>query len=383
MSGSRTGPWRPALSLALLAAVAATAAPSAAAQSADPAMLSVGATVQGRLQASDPSAFERGRFRTYAFDAVAGERYIITMRSGDFDAYLTAARSVGGVTDVLATNDDGGGGTDARLRFTPPSPGRYLVVAQSLTLEGTGSYTLQIERAGPEPAPEPIRVGQTLRGSLDGHSAVEPNGRPYRMYTLQAGRDERRTITMRSTDFDAYLYIQRRSANGIVDVGSDDDSGGDRDARYTLTGPGEFLILASAFRSDAEGAFTISVEEAPALRRVPPRPIAFGTPVEALLTDLDPQLDDGSHFHLFTFEGRRGDRIRISLESTDFDAFLALGRPGEGGELDVLIGDDDGGEGTDALIETSLDQDGTYLVRATSFFGGQTGAYRLRLDRER
>ena len=58
-----------------------------------------GQSVEGRLSENDPALFQRGRFKVYQFRAQTGVRYVATLQSGDFDAFLTLART----TAVLRT----------------------------------------------------------------------------------------------------------------------------------------------------------------------------------------------------------------------------------------------------------------------------------------
>src|SRR4029079_11792310 len=106
-----------------------------------------------------------------------GQKLVVTMRSGAFDAYLTIARMVAGITDAMATDDDRGGGeknTDARIRFTVPDDGPYLIVAQSLTEDGAGAYSLTLDNAPATTtgAPRPIAIGQTVTGQLAETDAI-------------------------------------------------------------------------------------------------------------------------------------------------------------------------------------------------------------------
>lgn len=113
---------------------------------------------------------------------------------------------------------------------------------------------------------------------------------------------------------------------------------------------------------------------------LPPAPIAAslsplerGIPVEGVLTDEDPVLDDGTFFHLYALEGREGEQLRLRLSSPDVDAFLVLfSLLG-----DWLVSDDDSGGGTDALLEATLPEDGTYLVAVNTVWAGETGRYTL------
>ena len=120
----------PLVSLLTLAALSAAPAPLAAqasraanapAQGMRPIRL--GQDVAGTLAATDPSLSGRGPFHAYRFTARADKRYVITMTAPDFDALVTVMREVGGLTDQIASDDDGAGGTDARMSFGPHSAG--------------------------------------------------------------------------------------------------------------------------------------------------------------------------------------------------------------------------------------------------------------------
>jgi hypothetical protein len=69
--------------------------------------------------------------------------------------------------------------------------------------------------------------------------------------------------------------------------------------------------------------------------------------------------DDSFDYVYYYFTGEEGDNIRIILEAWEFDPFLVLGLADEEDTLDY---DDDGGEGTNSLIEYTLPQSGAYVI---------------------
>ncbi len=71
----------------------------------------------------------------------AGKAYTIDMASGDFDTYL---RLMDPQLRTIAIDDDGGGGTDSRIRFSPTTDGEYHIVATTFD-GGTGEYTLTVK----------------------------------------------------------------------------------------------------------------------------------------------------------------------------------------------------------------------------------------------
>lgn len=107
-------------------------------------------------------------------------------------------------------------------------------------------------------------------------------------------------------------------------------------------------------------------------------PIRMGQTVSGRLDASDPRLPDRSHYELWSYRGSRGETISATLRSSDFDAFLAVGRMSSG-TFDEIESDDDAAGGTDARVVVTLPADGEYVIRANTLAGGQTGAYTLAL----
>jgi hypothetical protein len=346
-------------------------------------VLNAGHAVSGTLVESDPSMTSRGRFQVYRIEAQAGERYVITMRSEAFDAYLTIARDLGGITDAIITDDDGGGGTDARVLFRPVTTGSYLVIAQAYGEDGVGAFTLQVEQLGPPmPAtPRDIRVGETVSAELTDNDAMLDDEAHFHLYHLRGQPGQRVAITMRSEALDSYLYVGRIANGAFDEVARDDDSGGGLDARINLTlQDSDVYAIRATTLGLSTGPYTLSVAELPPPSPPPPpRPIRVGDEVQGALTEAHPQTDDMKYYEDFVLRGEAGQRARVSLRSGEFDAVVRLGRIVDG-RFDELAMDDDGGEGTDSLLEFQLPEAGDYVIRATTFGANTTGAYTLSLE---
>jgi hypothetical protein len=113
---------------------------------------------------------------------------------------------------------------------------------------------------------------------------------------------------------------------------------------------------------------------APRLGAQPVRTLAVGRPVSDSLTGADPQLRGRkSPYHVWTLEGKAGQRVIVDLMSSDFDAYLIV-RDADGR---LLGSDDDSGEGTNARLHTVLPRDGTYRVIATASGDSARGRYTL------
>jgi hypothetical protein len=353
---------------------------AAEAQDAHP-LLSAGDVVQGTLSGTDPAFGQMGPFRVYEFEARAGQRYRIAMRSSEFDAFLSVAVRSGPLTDILSRDDDSGGGTDALLRFRAPADGRYLIIAQSLTEREVGTYHISLDHI-PEPPPAraiPIPVGSAATGTLGETSPILEDDSRYDLYSFAGTRGQRLTITMRSPDFDSYLQVLAAAAPATM-LASDDDGAGNLDARVRITLPadGEYLIRANSLGPSATGAYTLELRENVSVPRET-RPIRPGEPVTDTLLDEDVQLDGGQHYHDWSFQAERGQRVTITMRSGELDAYLQVGSDA-GGMWRVIAEDDDGGDGTDARLELTFPEAGEYIIRARTFGSGQTGAYELLVE---
>ena len=85
----------------------------------------------------------------------------------------------------------------------------------------------------------------------------------------------------------------------------------------------------------------------------------------------DAQLSSGEYFDVHEFSGNGGDRVEITLRSTEFDPYLAIVHPI--GDV-VLEVDDSEGQGLDVVEVFVLPVDGVYQIVVTSAYAGGTGA---------
>jgi uncharacterized protein (TIGR03437 family) len=112
-------------------------------------------------------------------------------------------------------------------------------------------------------------------------------------------------------------------------------------------------------------------------------PISIGQTVNGALVNTDCRSPIyGANFYadLWYFTAKAGQQVAIQMNSTEFDAYLAL--IGPDGEL--LDEDDDGGGGLNARIPltsgfVTLPQDGTYIIEASSASENELGKYTLSL----
>jgi hypothetical protein len=351
--------------------------------------LRVGETVAGRLAESTPTLGDGSHYDTYAIDARAGERLFVTMTSGDFDTYLRWGRGEGASFESITYDDDGGGGTNSRLEIDISAAGRYVIQANSYGADATGAYTLAVtsSSAGTTTLPT-IALGQTLSGRLDDADPTLADNSHYELFGYRGRPGEQVLVTMRSGDFDAYLAVGSMAGESFESGETNDDGGGGTDSQIlaTLGADGVLAIRANSLSAGETGAFTLSVSAvgtggAPSPNAPPGARIASaGQRVDGTLRAGDPMLADSSFYNDYVYGGSPGDRVRIRLESSAFDAYLQWGRM-NGDRFESEASDDDGGGGTNSQIETTVDGVGTYAIRVNSFSAGQTGAYTLTVER--
>jgi hypothetical protein len=107
--------------------------------------IQAGDAVVGRLEPGDSVVGDSTYADVYLFRPTRGGEVVMDLRSSDFDAYLMLQDAAG---RSLATDDDGGSGRDARLRYTVSAGATYRLLANSYGEErATGAYRLSVRFA--------------------------------------------------------------------------------------------------------------------------------------------------------------------------------------------------------------------------------------------
>jgi hypothetical protein len=344
--------------------------------------LRIGQSVSGSIAESDPALYQRGRFKVYQFQASPGRRYVATLESDAFDAYLTVARTVGGVTDHMMMNDDAGEGTGSRLRFSVPAAGTYLILAQSLSEEGTGAFTLRLDTVTIRPPRvQSLSLGTPVTGALaedDAEYDEEETGSEgfYDVYRFTGRAGQRVRVRMEMEEFYPSVEIGTMEGGQFTAL-ENVTTGANGGVTVTLADAGEYFIRAGAY-GGVTGDYTLTAEErapAPAPRTTP---IRRGETVTGALEDGDSELEDGRFYDAYAYTARAGERLSVQLRSEDFDAYVIVGRMVDGEFQEVASNDDaEDGEGLNSSLEVELEEDGRYLIQATTFSPGAEGAYEL------
>lgn len=188
-------------------------------------------------------------------------------------------------------------------------------------------------------AQETITFGTTVAGELSSGEAV--------VYRFEAKAGDRIIITMRSEDFDAYLYLRDSSGADLI---SDDDSGGNTDSQirgFEIPANGVYTILADSFSDTASGSFTLTLDTFNSVDAV------LGEPTRATF-------DAENNEFYFAFDGQGGQIVDIVVDSGNvLDTRMELVSP-----YGYVMNSSDDATGTvdPALTGILIDTDGTYYI---------------------
>ncbi len=216
----------------------------------------------------------------YSFSGTAGQQISISMSSAAVDAWLDLYDVNDTSATPLISDDDGGGGTNARIPraggyYTLPATGTYYISANTASANQTGPYTITVaEAANPWQSSciQPITVGQTINGTLTTGSCYYYFGTDTTqlyyedVYSFSGTAGQQISISMSSAAVDAWLDLYDVNDTSATPLISDDDGGGGTNARipraggyYTLPATGTYYISANTASANQTGPYTITL----------------------------------------------------------------------------------------------------------------------------
>ena len=219
----------------------------------------------GSCQSEDyPEAYAR----YYSFTLRERALVTIDLTSSSVDTWLVLYSGAGTGREWLTSDDDGGAGTNARVRRALPA-GTYTIEATTLLDGVTGDFTLtlavdQVDDTGAGCTNDLGTVSgkMTRNGSWTGacFSAHDSEGRYARYYSFTLSENASVTIDLTSPSVDTYLVLRYGSGTGSGLVDDDDDSGAGANARIASTlAAGTYTIEAMPFWSGETGDFTLTL----------------------------------------------------------------------------------------------------------------------------
>ena len=326
--------------------------------------------------------------RYYSFTLGQAGSVEIDLFSTAFDAFLTLREGTDIEGRLVATDDDGGQGTNSRIA-TELSAGTYTIEATSYATGVTGAFTLRVTGSGGGGgggcALDDLGAlsGTATRVGNLGNDCESPNysGKLARYYSFTLGQAGSVEIDLVSSVFDAFLALREGTDVAGRLVVSDDDGGLGTNSRIsTELSAGTYTIEATSYATGVTGAFTLTVtgsggggggcalDDLGALSGTVTR-------VGSLGDDCESPSYSGRLARYYSFTLGQAGPVEVDLVSSAFDTFLAL-REGTDVAGRLVVSDDDGGQGTNSRISTALSA-GTYTIEATSYGTGVTGAFTL------
>lgn len=297
----------------------------------------------------------------------------------------------------IGENDDGGPGLDARLDFTPGRSGLYTIEVEGLEPGKTGPVSVLVS-APPKPA---IVSYADLVANVDSDAvlddstpAVEVDGDPVRAgrYQFPIRNGTLYVVEAASGNFDSFLEVQQVRGEEVVATESDDDSGGELNARLRFRAQTDGVARVSVTSLNGEGPYVVRYREyhpTPAPARG--EPLAVGASVSGQFTDSSPtRLLDGESsqvreapFAAYEVQLVQGQAITIRLnrtsEASELDPLVMIGT-GTPGSFEKLGEDDDSGSGLNARLHFTAPATGTYVILATTFAESTGDEFRIEIQ---
>lgn len=109
----------------------------------NPTPIQVGLQASGTLANTDPLLNDQTFYDRYLLDAQVGDTFEISVDAANFDV-IVGARSRLREDDDYQTDDDSGGGTNAKLTYTVTTAGPQVIRVTSLGEEAVGAYTISV-----------------------------------------------------------------------------------------------------------------------------------------------------------------------------------------------------------------------------------------------
>jgi hypothetical protein len=236
--------------------------------------LEAGNAIKPVLASSDCVASPGGYRKLYTFDAPAGTWVSARMSStsSTFDSYLELRHTLSGL--LIAANDDGGGGLNARIPATSgslrlPMDGSYTLVARTIGSTTTGEFELAYFVAEPPASSAgavPARPVNGCPATLDGELAPEASREGRRgsffytdVYTIPALTGQLLTASVPETEVDTVIYLL--APNGRLVAWNDDDEGAiGSKVSAPVTESGFWRLEVTSFAPRARGKYKLNVE---------------------------------------------------------------------------------------------------------------------------
>lgn len=335
----------------------------------------LGQSVSGTLNASDCRLSDNSVIQLYEFTITTRQKIEVSMTSSAVDPYLFLADAS---LTVLDEDDDGGIGLNARIMRTL-DPGQYFVLANTYAANTYGPYQLAVR---PAPAVcvagRATQVPSTTDAQLTPQSCLQRDGSYEDRYEVQLAQPSALRLRLTSSVIAPFMVLTDPD-EAVIDKAS-----GARGTTATLEkelAAGRYTVLVRG-RRDETGPYRLMVEPAVNPCDVT-RVLTLPQTTQESFAPGDCALADQTggpvrYFERYGLVLAERTSVQIDMTSTAVDAYLIL-QDAQSGAV-VAENDDVTPGNTNARIVADLPA-GQYIVNATTFRTGETGAFSLTVAR--
>ncbi len=323
-----------------------------------------------------------------------GDRLSIEVTSAAFDPTLEVTPPGGG---SLVNDDWNGDRQRSRLELVVATAGSLKVQVSSFSPTATGAYRVVVLRAGPGgavPSGQPnvavaptqgafLGPGQSTEGALAPGDGTASDGAFYDTVVVNAVRDEPITVRVSSPSNDPLRVLVTNArgqsvaqqSNGVFVL----PGAQMHRVQVIAPAPGRSARWAVAVAEATQGAEADSVSAPTATSHGTPAtatsvPVVLGQRLTGALAPGDQTLLTGELSDVYAFDAVAGAGVSIDLSSDAIDSYLVVIGP-RGHRFE----NDDSGGTRNASLELEAPDAGRYLIFASSYRQGETGAYELKI----
>lgn len=286
---------------------------------------------------------------------------------------LNSSGELIGVNTSIFTRDRGGGNIGIGFAINVDQIPPFLQAVR----EGRAPQTARSATSlvGNREAKKIALNGPVVNGRLTTQSYVLPvDNSFFDLYSFEGQAGQQVTIEMTSQEIDPYLILLGPQDQELA---QDDDGAGEKNARIVLTLPtnGTYTLLANSYEARESGSYSLNVSATDPGATPPAESRSLILQEQGALAMGDSVLpSDNSLYDEYTFEGRAGQSVTITLESSDFDTYVALFAPNG-----RLVGENDDRSDSDnnATLTVTLPVSGRYRVIVNAYDSTGQGRYTL------
>lgn len=284
----------------------------------------------------------------------------------------SAGQMIGVNTSIYTTGQSGG---SIGIGFAIPTSEVLPFIAA--VQNGTATTTASTPTPSQDREPDSITLNSRVTGRLSDRSDVLPDGSYFNSYVFEGRAGQEISVELSSREFDPYLILFSLEDDEFYL--NDDDSAGDLNARLTTTLPsnGTYVILANSYAGGEEGRYELSLRGSGSGIADGNRPAPSNRFIlrrQGRLEAGDSIAPDDTYYDIYSFPGEAGQQVTITLNSSEFDTYLAIGD--SEGEL-LGSNDDASANTTNSELVLTLPRTGTYNIIVNGFSTSDQGAYVL------